>query len=320
MSDLSFLEPWRLLVLLAVAALVAGYVVQQRRRTAYAVRFTDLDLLASVAPRTPGWRRHVPAALLVLSLTAMSAAFAKPVAAVEVDREQATVVVALDVSASMQATDVDPNRFAAAKAAATSFVEGLPESFDVALVSFAQSASVRVAPTRDHESVVEAIDRLQLQGGTAIGDAVDASLDAITANAVGSGAGAEAAPARIVLLSDGANTAGRPVQEAAQEAVDAGVPVTTIAYGTPDGTVQVQGRTIAVPVDGPSLQQLAQATEGQYYTAQSGEELAGVYADIGEQVGTTTERREVTAAFTGFALLTALAAGVASLVWFARLP
>ena len=326
MSDLTFLEPWRLLTLLAVVALVVGYVWQQRRRTAYAVRFTDLDLLASVAPKTPGWRRHVPAGLLVLALAAMSTAFAKPVAAVEVDRERATVVVALDVSASMQATDVDPDRFTAAKAAAVTFVEGLPETFDVALVSFAQQATVRVPATEDHAAVVAAIERLQMQGGTAIGEAVSASLSAIAANAADGGdsadpaAAPEAAPARIVLLSDGANTQGRSVQEATQEAVEADVPVTTIAYGTADGEVTVQGRTIAVPVDAPSLERLAESTGGQAYSAESGEELSAVYSDIGDQVGTTTERREVTAAFTGLALAAALGAGVASLVWFARLP
>jgi len=325
-SDLTFLEPWRLLTLLAVVALVVGYVWQQRRRTAYAVRFTDLDLLASVAPKTPGWRRHVPAGLLVLALAAMSTAFAKPVAAVEVDRERATVVVALDVSASMQATDVDPDRFTAAKAAAVTFVEGLPETFDVALVSFAQQATVRVPATEDHAAVVAAIERLQMQGGTAIGEAVSASLSAIAANAADGGdsadpaAAPEAAPARIVLLSDGANTQGRSVQEATQEAVEADVPVTTIAYGTADGEVTVQGRTIAVPVDAPSLERLAESTGGQAYSAESGEELSAVYSDIGDQVGTTTERREVTAAFTGLALAAALGAGVASLVWFARLP
>jgi len=314
--DLSFDAPVRLLLLAAVAAVAVAYVLLQRRRNAYAVRFTDLDLLASVAPKAPGWRRHVPAALLVAALTLMTTAFAKPVAAVQVPSEAATVVIALDVSTSMLADDVSPSRFAAAQQAATSFVEGLPEDFDVALVSFAGTATVQVAPTEDHEAVVQAIADLALQPGTAIGEAVAASISSISADL----AAEEQAPARVVLLSDGTNTQGRSVDEGVAVATAAEVPVSTIAYGTADGTVTVEGRTIAVPVDGPALEELATATGGQAYAAESGEELAEVYADIGEQVGTTTERHEVTAGFVGVALLAALAAAAASLAWSPRLP
>jgi len=314
--DLSFDAPVRLLLLAAVAAVAVAYVLLQRRRNAYAVRFTDLDLLASVAPSSPGWRRHVPAALLLGALTLMTTAFAKPVAAVEVPSEAATVVVALDVSASMLADDVAPTRFAAAQEAATTFVEGLPDDFDVALVSFAGSATVAVAPTQDHDAVVQALHDLTLQSGTAIGDAVAASVAAAAADV----AEEEQAPTRIVLLSDGTNTKGLTVEEGATAASDAGIPVSTIAYGTADGTVTVEGRTISVPVDTPALEQLATATGGQAYTAQSSEELEQVYADIGDQVGTTTERREVTAGFVGVALLAALAAAGASLAWTSRLP
>ena len=316
MHDLSFDAPLRLLLLVVVAALVAAYVLVQRRRTAYAVRFTDLDLLASVAPRAPGWRRHVPAALLVLALTLMTAAFAKPEAAVQVPSEAATVVVALDVSTSMLADDVAPSRFAAAQEAATTFVEGLPDDFDVALVSFAGTASVQVAPTDDHEAVVQAIAALALQPGTAIGEAVAASVSAVSAGLTGE----EQAPARVVLLSDGTNTQGRSVDDGVAVATQAGIPVSTIAYGTAEGRVTVEGRSIAVPVDTPALEELATSTGGQAYTAESGEELADVYADIGEQVGTTTERREVTAGFVGIALLAALAAAGASLAWSSRMP
>lgn len=315
---MSFLAPERLWLLLAVVALVVAYVVLQRRRPTYAVRFTELELLASLVPRSAAWRRHLPAGLLLLSLVALTGAFARPEMDVQVPRERATVVVALDTSISMEALDVEPNRISAARASAKAFVQGLPERFNVGLVSFSGSASVVVPATQDHELVVRAVDALQLGPSTAIGEAVFASLEAV--RSVPGEPGQDPPPARIVLLSDGTNTVGREVSNAAQAAAEAGVPVSTIAYGTPDGVVEVQGETIPVPVDVPALARLAQATGGSSFTAESGEELAAVYDDIGSQVGTRTERREVTAAVTGVALALAVAAAVASLAWGARLP
>jgi Ca-activated chloride channel family protein len=281
------------------------------------VRFTELDLLASVAPQRPGWRRHVPAGLLLLSLVALTTAWARPQAQVDVVRERATVVVALDVSASMMATDVEPNRISAAKASARAFVERLPARFNIGLVSFAGSAQV-VAPTQDHAEVTRGIDGLQLAGGTAIGDAVRASLQAVSL--VPGEPGQAPPPARIVLLSDGANTVGTSVASAEQQAQEAGVPVSTIAYGTQDGVVQVQGQQIPVPVDREALAALGEATGGKPYTAESGEQLDGVYEDIGSQVGTTKQRREVTSAVTGLGLLLALGAAVTALLWSPRFP
>ncbi|MEX2291983.1 MAG: VWA domain-containing protein [Mycobacteriales bacterium] len=315
---MSFLAPQRLWLLLAILALLVAYVVLQRRRPTYAVRFTELDLLASLVPRSAAWRRHVPAGLLLLSLVALTTAFARPQADVQVPRERATVVVALDTSISMQATDVAPDRLSAAQASAVSFVQGLPDAFDVALVSFSGTASVVVPATQDHELVVRAVQSLRLGPSTAIGEAVFTSLQAV--RAVPGEPGQEPPPARIVLLSDGTNTVGREVADAARAALEAGVPVSTIAYGTPNGVVQVQGELIPVPVDVPALAQLAADTGGSSFTAESGEELSAVYDDIGNQVGTTTERREVTAAVTGLALALGLGAAVASLVWGARLP
>jgi Ca-activated chloride channel family protein len=314
----SFLAPGRLWLLLAVLALLVAYVLLQRRRPTYAVRFTELDLLASLVPRSVAWRRHVPAALLLLSLTALVTAFARPEGDVQVPRERATVVVALDTSISMEAQDVSPDRITAARESAADFVAGLPEAFNVGLVSFSGSASVVVPATQDHDLVVSAVRGLQLGPSTAIGEAVFASLEAI--RAVPGEPGQEPPPARIVLLSDGTNTVGREVSEAAQAALDAGVPVSTIAYGTPEGVVQVQGELIPVPVDQPALEQLAEDTGGSSFTAESGEELSEVYADIGSQVGTTTEKREITAQVTGIALALGIGAAVASLAWGARLP
>lgn len=313
-----FLAPSRLWLLLLPAALAAAYVLLQRRRPAYAVRFTELDLLASLVPRSAVWKRHVPAALLLLSLVALTAAFARPTGEVRVPRERATVVVALDVSISMRAEDVTPDRITAARAAASAFVEGLPDRFNVGLVSFSGVASVVVPPTQDHASVRAAIGSLGLANSTAIGEAVFAGLDAL--QSVPGEPGQSAPPARIVLLSDGTNTVGRSPSVAAEAALQAGVPVSTIAYGTQEGVVELDGQLIEVPVDEPALERLARATGGSAFAAQSGEELDAVYDDIGSQVGSTLERREVTSGVAGVALGLALAAAAASLVWSARLP
>ena len=321
MDGLAFTEPVRLLLLIGVVLLLSAYVWMQRRRPVYAARFTELDLLASVAPKRPGWRRHVPAGLLLLSLVALTTAFAKPEADVRVPRERATIVVALDTSASMQATDVSPDRFTAAKASAKAFVDRLPKQFNVGLVSFNAVASVVATPTQDHSAVRDAIDGLQMAGGTAIGEAVIASLNAIRNVPGGTQQGAaKPPPARVVLLSDGGNTIGRSMDDAATAASSLGIPVSTIAYGTPEGYVEVQGQIVPVPVDAPSLAALASATGGQSYSAKSGEELNGVYADIGSQVGYTTQRKEITATLTGLGLLAAVAAAVTSLLWSARFP
>jgi len=316
-SDLSFTAPWRLLLLLLVAGVAVAYVLRQRRRTAYAVRFADADLLASVAPRAPRWRRHLPAALLVTALAFMVTAFAKPAAAVEVPSEAATIVVALDTSASMKATDVAPSRFEAAQEAAVQFVEGLPDGIDVGLVSFSGSASLDVAPTDDHDAVVSAIEDLQMSSGTAIGEAVAASVAAAGEAALVDG---EPTPTSVVLLSDGSNTQGRSIEESIEVATASGVPVSTIAYGTADAAVDVQGQPVSVPVDTDALETLATATGGEAYTAESSSELQDVYADIGDQVGTTTERQDVSSAFAGMALLVTLGAAGGSLAWSPRLP
>jgi Ca-activated chloride channel homolog len=320
-SSLTFLSPGRLWLLLAVAALVAVYVVAQRRRSAYAVRFTNLALLDKVAPRRPGWRRHAPAAAFLAMLGLLVVGFARPTAEVQVPRERATVMVAIDVSNSMQALDVEPSRIEAAKQAAGAFVDQLPERFNVGLVAFSGSASVVVAPTQDHAAVRSAVERLELGPATAIGEAVFTSLQGIASIDGGlSGAREEPAPGRIVLMSDGTNTAGRTPAEAAEAATAAGVPVSTIAYGTAEGAITVNGQTQPVPVDADALRALAQDTGGQAYTAESGEELGEVYADIGSSIGTRAERQEVSTWFIAAGLAAAAVAAAFSLAWFSRLP
>ncbi|TYB66137.1 VWA domain-containing protein [Nonomuraea sp. PA05] len=314
---MTLIAPVWLLLLIPVALLALTYVIMAlRSRTAYAVRFTNLDLLDKVAPRRPGWRRHVPAAALLLMFALLVVGFARPTAEVQVPRERATIMVAFDVSASMGATDVTPNRFEAAKQAARQFVQGLPERFNLGLVSFSSAASVAVPPTTDRPAVMSALDRLGMDSGTAIGEAVFSSLEAIAAL----DSEEEAPPAHIVLLSDGSNTTGRTVTDAAAEASARGVPVTTIAYGTPDGTISLSGREVQVPVDGPALRGLAESAGGGFYEAASGDELQAVYEDIGTSVGYRTERQEVWQWFVGAGLIFALIAAATSMLWFSRLP
>jgi len=179
MMGISFLSPWRLLLLFVVVALGITYALFQKRRSKYAVRFTNLELLESIAPNRPGWRRHIAAAVQLVALAALVLAFAQPVHDVKVPRERATVMLALDVSLSMEATDVKPDRIEAAKVAATAFLDDVPAQFNVGLVTFAGSAKIRVAPTTDRQQVANAIQNAQLDDGTAIGDAIDASLDAL---------------------------------------------------------------------------------------------------------------------------------------------
>jgi len=315
---MKFEQPLWLWLLVIVAALVVAYVFAQRRRSKYAVRFATLPMLEKVAPTRPGWRRHAPAFAFLAAMIVLTIAIARPVADVRVPRERATVVVAMDISNSMAATDVEPNRFEVAKSAATEFVNSLPEQFNVGLVSFARTANVVTPPSTDHQATVDAIGRLTLTDSTAIGEAVLTSLQAV--RSLDADAANDPPPTRIVLLSDGGNTSGRPIEEAAEAATQAGVPVSTIAYGTPEGTVDIDGRNIPVPADAESLRGLADATSGSFYSAESDEELRSVYSDLQSSIGWTTEEREITNLVAGVALAVALLAGLASLLWFSRLP
>ncbi|HEX7745064.1 MAG TPA: VWA domain-containing protein [Micromonosporaceae bacterium] len=313
-----FLEPWWLLALLPVLAIAAAYVWRQFRRRAYAVRFTNVELLSTLAPKGLGWRRHAAAAAFLLSLTALATAMARPSVDTEQPLERATIMLAIDVSLSMQADDVAPNRIQAAQEAAKQFVGQLPESFNVGLVAFAKSANVLVSPTKDRPAVTQAIDGLTLAEATATGEAVFTCLEAIRSVPADGAQGAP--PARIVLLSDGYRTSGRSVEEAAGAAAAANVPVSTIAFGTDAGQVEIAGQVQRVPVDRFALAELAETTKGFFYEAASAAELKKVYEDMGSSIGFRVEPREVTQWYAGFALLFALCAGAMSLLWTSRLP
>jgi len=315
-----FLSPGWLWLLVGVALIAAAYVVLQLRRRTYVARFSNVELLSSVAPRRPGWRRHLTFALLLIGLTVLSIGVARPSAAVRVPRERATVMLAIDVSLSMQATDVLPTRIQAAQQEAKEFAGLLPARINLGLVSFGGNASVLVPPTLDRDVVRRAVDGLQLQESTAIGEAVFTCLDAISNFAQATTAkGDVVPPARIVLLSDGANNRGRTVQAAAAAAVKAHVQVSTIAFGTDNGTVSYGGEEIPVPADKTTLHELATATGGSFHTAASLEELRSVYKDIGSQIGYTTVHRDISWRFLVAGLLFMMAASGAALLWSGRI-
>jgi Ca-activated chloride channel family protein len=314
-----FLSPWWLLALLPVLGLAGVYVWRQRRRQAFAVRFSNVDLLRSVAPGGIGpVRRHSSAVALLLALFILTLSLARPSIDHREPLERATVMVALDVSLSMMSTDVSPTRIEAAQAAAKEFVNELPREFNVGLVSFAKAANVIVSPTKDHAAVVSAIDGLQLAEATATGEAVFTCLDAIAGVPADGANGAP--PARIVLLSDGYRTFGRPVEDAAAAASAANVPVSTIAFGTDTGTVDINGSVQRVPVDRQALEGLAETTHGFYYEAASADALKRVYQDMGSSIGFRTVAKEIGQWFVAVGLLFALAAAGLSLLWTSRLP
>jgi Ca-activated chloride channel family protein len=313
---------------LAVVALVAlVYLVMQRRRPRYVARFTNVDLLANIVSRSPRWRRHVPPALTLLALSALVVGLARPEVAVAVPREEATVILAMDSSGSMTATDVAPDRMAAARAAASSFVEGLPEDFQVGVVSFSDQADVIVPPTADRDEAVTALERLEADNGTALGDAIVRSVELGVSNLDEGEVPSEGEnPVIVLVLSDGANTTGdfEPI-EAAQEAVDAKVPVYTVALGTEEGTIEGPDgyggtRTIAVPPDPETLTQVAEMTGGRFFEAADEEALRSVYDEIGSQVGVEQEQRELTVVFTAAGAVLLLLGAALSTLWFSRLP
>ena len=319
---MSYLEPVRLWLLLGAAGLAAAYVVLQRRKRQYAVRYTNIALLEAVAPKRPGWRRHATAAAFLIALVALVVAFARPAHDEKVPRERATVIVAIDTSLSMKADDVSPTRLEAAKSAAKAFVDQLPPKINVGLVSFDGNARLDVGPTTDRTKVKKAIDRLELHEGTAIGEAIFTALDAIRQQAVADDSASEVVPARIVLMSDGKTTVGRPNDEGTAAAAKAKVPVSTIAFGTDHGeiTVPQEPLPVPVPVDRGALQDVADQTGGSFFSATTASELKKVYANIGSSIGFDLEQREITTWFVGIALLALMGTAAMSLTWFNRLP
>jgi Ca-activated chloride channel family protein len=322
-----FAQPWWFLLLLAVAALVAGYVWMQRRRTRHTMRFTNLALLEKVAPNRPGRWQHGPAALLLVAMLLLTVALAGPTAEQKVPRNRAIVVMAMDVSLSMQATDVQPTRLAAAQEAGKQFSTNLTPGINLGLISFAGSAVTLVAPTTDRKPVNSAIDGLKLAEATATGEAIFSSLQTIQNFAqVVSGANGPP-PARIVLMSDGKQTvpsydldAPRGAYTAAKAAKKAGIPVSTISFGTSTGVVDIQGEQQPVPVDDDALRQVANLSGGDFYKAASADQLKQVYDTLGEQIGYETKKADASRPWLVLGTILSMIAAAGSIAMNRRVP
>jgi Ca-activated chloride channel homolog len=309
----SFQEPILLLTLLLIPIGLAGWVAWRRRRPASSVPFPDVDVLAASAP-APRLRRHAPLVLLLLALTGLAFALARPQVSHAVARKRATIMLALDVSGSMAADDIAPYRLRAAQDAAERFADKVPATYEVGLVSFSGGANLLLPPTTDRVALRNAIETLVPDGATAIGDAVLTSLQALRDREGGT---AKLDAARILLLSDGANTTGASPEAAASAARRAGVPVYTVALGTPDGTLP-NGQT--VPPDPQGLADLAHRTGGKSYTSTDAGSVSSVYQKLGGLVGTETVEQEVTAWAAGLAALFLVAAGAAAWRFGTRIP
>jgi Ca-activated chloride channel family protein len=319
MFDLEFMRPERLWWLAMIPLLVGLYLflLWRRRRKSRPHAITNLE---RVLPKQQAWKRHVAVGAAVLALAALNVAFAQPKGEVEVPRERATVVLAMDVSRSMLAADVSPNRLVAAKAAAQDFLEMIPAGFNVSLVSFAGYATILVPPTTDRGVVSASIEGLQVAPSTAIGEGIYSSLDAIAQAPPDPDDPDRVAPGAIVLLSDGYSNLPRPSDQAAREAKKQGIPIYTIAYGTPNGYVETDGRREPVPYNPAELSQIARLSGGKAFTAGSEGELKQVYSSIARQVGYMKVDQEVTEAYAGYALAFAVLAAIAVISLGARWP
>jgi Ca-activated chloride channel family protein len=319
----TFGSPLLLLGLLALPLIVLGWRYLQRRPARYPVRYTNLDVLAGVVESTRSWRRYAGLALFLLALTALLVGFARPKMDRLADREEATVVLVIDVSGSMQAEDVKPTRLEAAQEVVRDFLGGLPKRFQVGVVAFSETAEVAAPASEDRQLAIDAVDFLYPQRGTAIGDGVARGVE--VARAADAGSAGRVRPAAILLLSDGSQTEGRLLPlEGAARAKSFKIPVYTVALGTPEGVVEFNRfggtRIIPVPPDKPTMRQIAATTGGRFYEAESAGDLKEAYDNMGSLVSKVKRKEEVTYAFLGGGLVLLLAAAGIAIVTFPRLP
>jgi Ca-activated chloride channel family protein len=322
---MSFAAPLLLVGLALVPIALAAYVVAQRRRRRYAVRYTNVDILASVAGRA-SWARHIPALLALLALAALLIALGRPERTVAAEQRAATVVMVTDTSGSMFAKDIKPDRLTAAKTAGRALADKLPRDFRLGLISFGTEVSQLVEPTTDKQRVKVALDALKFGGYTAMGDGLDMGLNAARTPVTNPDTGLpQRLPAAIVLLSDGANTRGSDPITAADRAKRLKIPVYTVALGTQQGFIEhtKQDGSItreAVPPDTATLQEIARTTGGRFYQAAGAQRLTEIYRNLGTRFSTHKEKQEVTAAFAGGGLALLLAGMVVAMARGGRLP
>lgn len=317
---MSFVWPFVLIALVAIPLLIVWYIRQQRRREQAAEAFVRPALAASVTPRKPGWRRHLPMIAFLAAIAALIVAAARPQQTVAVPVNRAAIMLANDVSSSMSATDVKPSRLGAAQAAARRFVLGLPGSVEVGQMEFARRPVLLQSPTTDHALTLAAIAQLHPGGGgTAIGDTIQTALRILNSLRTNG----KRPPSAIVLLSDGTSNVGVSPITVAQEAKRLHIPVYTIALGTPNGAITIQRRgqtvTAPVPVSPTELGQIAAASGGRAYTAADSAKASAVYAHLAKQLGHQNVKREITARIAGGGLVLILIGILLSLLLFARL-
>jgi len=321
MSLSGFAHAWFFLFFVVVVGLAALYVVMQVARQRRMLRFANMELLESVAPKRPSRWRHVPAILLVVSLAALTVAMAGPTRDVRIPRNRAVVMLVIDVSQSMRATDVQPNRMAAAQDAAKQFADELTPGINLGLISYAGTASVLVSPTTNRDATKNALGKLQFADRTATGEAIFTALQAIATVGAVIGGGDTPPPARIVLFSDGKETMPtnpdnpKGAFTAARTAKDQGVPISTISFGTPYGFVEINDQRQPVPVDDSTMKKVAELSGGNWYNASSLSELKAIYATLQQQIGYETIKGEASAGWLRLgALMLALAAQAALLI------
>jgi Ca-activated chloride channel family protein len=319
----TFEWPVALVGLVAVPALMALYVLRERRRTEFAARFTTPALLPNLVDSAPSWRRHLPLAVLLVALTAMVVGVARPHATVSVPREEATVILALDTSLSMRAKDVRPTRLAAARGAARAFLDKIPKKFRVGVVGFSGRAAIALPPTDDRLLARQALNSLRPGEGTALGDAVSLGVQLGRRQRAKDGT---VPPTAILVISDGANTSGRTSPDAAaQQARSLHIPVYAVVVGTDNGVVTVSltggyRAQIRVPPSPETLRRLARATGGRFFTASNDAGLRQVYEKLGSRLGHRRQSREITDFFAGGSAALLLVGGVMSALWFRRVP
>ena len=317
---MTFTYPIWLALGAALILLLVGYILVNRRRHRYLLRFASLELLEKVAPARPGATRHLPTALMLVAMVLLTVAVAGPTQQVKVPRNRATVMLVIDVSLSMQATDVAPSRLVAAQDAARQFANDLTPGVNLGIISFAGVVNVMVSPTTDRQTAIQAIDDLKLDERTATGEAITSALKSIESFTKTISGADGPPPARIVLMSDGKETTGRPANDAAQVAKDAGVPISTISFGTTHGTVVIQGQTQSVAIDEPSMREIAQISGGDFHSAATTEELRTVYAQLGDQIGYELKDQDNSRPWMIAGTLLVLIAAAAALLITQRIP
>jgi Ca-activated chloride channel homolog len=321
-----FTYPWFFLFFLVVIGLIVLYVVVQRARQKRVLRFANMEMLESVAPKQPTRWRHLSAILLVSSLVLFTVAMAGPTHDVRIPRNRAVVMLVIDVSQSMRATDVAPSRLVAAQEAAKQFAEQLTPGINLGLIAYAGTATVLVQPTINRDATKAAIDKLQLADRTATGEGIFTALQAIATVGAVIGGGDTPPPARIVLMSDGKETVPsnptnpKGAYTAARTAHDQGVPISTVSFGTQYGYVEINGQRQPVPVDDEMLKKIAEYSGGESYTASSLEQLKDVFTSLQEQIGYETQKGDASAAWLRLGSLVLALAAVAALLINRRLP